>query len=103
MRGDTRGKSFPIEEGYNLIGRWDPDGGSFPEIDLEDEDEDAKISRKHAVVERSGDSITVEDIGSLNGTFINRGPRLEANKKYDINPGDELIFGKTCLKFEIVD
>src|SRR5690606_30977704 len=90
-RGTTKGKVFLLEEGPNVIGRWDPDAGAFPEVDLTKDDADAKISRKHAVIERTGITATVEDIGSLNGTFLNRGPRLEPGVKYELKSGDELI------------
>ena len=68
--GKFKGKEFRLGEGTNLIGRWDPDTGAFPEVDLDDEDEEAKISRKHAAIRKSGSEITIRDIGSLNGTFI---------------------------------
>jgi pSer/pThr/pTyr-binding forkhead associated (FHA) protein len=99
-RGEFQGKEFVLEEGSNLIGRWDPDSSSFPEIDLEKEDVDAKVSRKHAVLEVRGEQATVEDIGSMNGTFINRGPRLERGVKYDLKSGDELIVGKVFFRLE---
>ncbi|MBX7145335.1 MAG: FHA domain-containing protein [Oligoflexia bacterium] len=99
-RGPSQGKEFSIEEGSNLVGRWDPDSGSFPEVDLEKDDIDAKVSRKHAVIERAGEKVTIEDIGSMNGTFINRGPRLERGVKYDLKEGDELIVGK--IFFQVV-
>ena len=99
-RGETKGKEFLIEDGNNLIGRWDPDAGAFPEIDLEQEDVDAKISRKHAVIEQNGDMVTLEDIGSLNGTFVNRGPRLEQGAKHQLKIGDEIVIGKVFLKLE---
>jgi pSer/pThr/pTyr-binding forkhead associated (FHA) protein len=99
-RGEYKGKIFYIEPGKNLIGRWDPDAGAFPEIDLTKEDVDAKISRKHALIEVNGATITVEDCGSLNGTFVNRGNRLEAGAKHELKSGDELIVGKTFLRFE---
>ena len=100
-RGEGQGRSFPIEEGSNLIGRWDPDASAFPEIDLEKEDVDAKVSRKHAVIERRGNEVSVEDVGSRNGTFINRGPRLEPGIKHTLKPDDELIVGKIFLRLEI--
>lgn len=101
VRGEGQGKTFPLEQGSNLIGRWDPDSGAFPEIDLEKEDVEAKISRKHAVIECKGTQVTVEDVGSRNGTFINRGPRLEPGVKHDLKSGDEVIVGKTFLKLEM--
>lgn len=100
-RGETRGRVFAIEEGSNLLGRWDPDAGAFPEIDLEREDVDAKISRKHAVIIRNGPKASIQDAGSLNGTFLNRGARLEAGVEYPLKHGDEIIIGKTFLRFEV--
>ena len=74
-RGGTVGKVFELQAGDNLVGRWDPDSGSFPEVDMENDDAEARISRKHALI-KFGDELTIEDIGSLNGTFVNRGQRL---------------------------
>jgi len=101
MRGASKGKVFNLEPGPNLIGRWDPDCGAFPEIDLEPEDVDAKVSRKHAVIDCRPEVVTIQDVGSLNGTFLNRGPRLEPGQSQKLKNGDELIIGKTFLKFEI--
>jgi pSer/pThr/pTyr-binding forkhead associated (FHA) protein len=100
-RGGIKGREYQIQEGNNLVGRWDPDSGAFPEIDLEADDEEAKVSRKHAVIERRGQKVTVEDLGSLNGTYINRGARLKPGTQYPLQPGDELIVGKTFLRFEV--
>lgn len=98
-RGAERGKEFILEEGSNLIGRWDPDTGAFPEVDLENEDEEAKVSRKHAMIERKGKQATIVDIGSLNGTYLNRSDRLEENKPHTLKDGDEVIIGKVVLTF----
>jgi len=97
VRGGTVGKEFPLQEGNNLIGRWDPDSGAFPEVDLEMDDPEARISRKHALI-RIGAQITIEDIGSLNGTFVNRSRRLEPGAPVELHDGDEVIIGKTFLK-----
>ncbi len=99
-RGETAGKVFTLQEGANLIGRWDPDYGSFPEVDLESHDPEAKVSRRHAVIECQGDKVALEDLGSLNGTFVNRGTRLQQGTKHELNDGDEIIVGKTFLRLE---
>lgn len=101
VRGATTGKEFVIEEGSNLIGRWDPDEGAFPEIDLEGEDEESKVSRKHAVILRQGAHVVLEDIGSRNGTYLNRGTRLVAGEQHVLTSGDEIVVGKTVLRFDI--
>lgn len=97
LRGGTVGKIFPLQAGDNMVGRWDPDSGAFPEVDLETDDTEARISRKHALI-RVSDTITIEDIGSLNGTFVNRGSRLEPGSPVPLKDGDEIIIGKTFFK-----
>lgn len=96
------GRSHPIEDGENLIGRWDPEAVSYPEIDLTHDDPEIKISRKHALVRRDNDSLSLEDIGSRNGTFLKDGMKLEPGNIVTLNDGDEFVVGKTVLrvKFE---
>jgi hypothetical protein len=98
VRGGRKGQEFPLEDGNNLVGRWDPETGSFPEVDLDADDPEAKISRKHALLRIEGGKITIEDIGSLNGTYVNRQPRLSPGSPVEIKSGDEVIIGKTFLK-----
>jgi len=100
LRGGTVGKVFPLQPGDNLIGRWDPDSGAFPEVDMENDDTEARISRKHALI-KIGDSVTIEDIGSLNGTFVNRSRRLEPGSPVVLKDGDEVIIGKTFFKLSL--
>jgi FHA domain len=98
VRGGRQGHEFPLEGGNNLVGRWDPETGAFPEVDLEADDPEAKISRKHALIRLDGAKITIEDIGSLNGTYVNRAPRLAPGTPHDLKDGDEIIVGKTFFK-----
>ncbi|MBO9542584.1 FHA domain-containing protein [bacterium] len=99
-RGGTVGKEFAVETGgETLIGRWDPDGGAFPEVDLTSDDPEAKISRKHARIFIENGEFFVEDLGSLNGTYVNRGPRLLPGSPQALKDGDEIVMGKTFFKF----
>lgn len=99
-RGGTVGKEFIVEtSGETHVGRWDPDGGAFPEVDLTQDDPEAKISRKHARIFVQGGGYMLEDVGSLNGTYINRGPRLMPGSPQGIKDGDEVVMGKTFFKF----
>lgn len=100
-RGGTVGKEFVLQTGDNLVGRWDPDSGAFPEVDLELDDPEARISRKHALL-RVAEQLSLEDIGSLNGTFVNRGKRLDPGSPVTLNDGDEIIIGKTFFKVSVV-
>jgi hypothetical protein len=101
IRGGRRGQEFELESGNNLVGRWDPETGAFPEVDLDADDPEAKVSRKHALIRIDGGKITIEDIGSLNGTYVNRQPRLQPGNPLDLKNGDEIIIGKTFLKLSI--
>ena len=53
------------------------------------------VSRKHAVLSQKDGVFTIEDQGSLNGTFVNR-KRVESAQVED---GDELQIGKYRLTF----
>jgi len=99
QRGGKIGKEFPITGAESMIGRWDADGGIFPEVDLDQDDTEAKVSRRHARIIYQNNQYLIEDLGSTNGTFINRGHRLLPGDKKPLNNGDEIIVGKTFLKF----
>ena len=71
------------------------------EFELEADDPEAKVSRKHALIRIEGGKLTVEDIGSLNGTFVNRQPRLQPGNPAELKDGDEIIIGKTFLKLTV--
>jgi len=101
IRGGRKDHEFPLEDGNNLVGRWDPETGAFPEVDLDADDPEAKISRKHALIRVADGKITIEDIGSLNGTYVNRGARLQPGSPNELKSGDEVIIGKTFLKLQI--
>jgi hypothetical protein len=101
IRGGRRGQEFELESGNNLVGRWDPETGAFPEVDLDADDPEAKVSRKHALIRIDAGKITIEDIGSLNGTYVNRQPRLQPGTPLTLKDGDEIIIGKTFLKLAI--
>jgi hypothetical protein len=101
-RGRAAGKEFPVHEDEAYIGRWDADSGIFPDVDLDADDPEAKVSRRHARITRRGAQYFIEDLGSTNGTFINRGRRLLPGDRQPLNDGDEIIIGKTFLRFQVL-
>jgi hypothetical protein len=101
-RGRAVGKEFPLCEDESHIGRWDADGGIFPDVDLDSDDPEAKVSRRHARITRRGEQYYIEDLGSTNGTFVNRGRRLLPGDRQSLREGDEVIVGKTFLKFHVL-
>lgn len=100
-RGDFPGTEFRLVNDESTIGRWDADNGIFPDVDLDTHDSDAKVSRRHARIVRSNGSYFIEDLGSTNGTYVNRGRRLLPGSPQLLADGDEVIVGKTFLRFQI--
>jgi len=58
---------------------------------------DSNVSRRHAELRRSGDSVTLTDLGSTNGTRVNGAPVRERI----LASGDEVSVGSTRLIFEM--
>lgn len=80
-----------------VLGRIDPSNNVFPEIDLSQESGvEQGISRRHAQIIKKGELVMVEDMGSLNGTFIN-GRRLAAYYPEVLHHGDQLQLGKLLI------
>ncbi|MFN0121988.1 MAG: FHA domain-containing protein [Blastocatellia bacterium] len=102
QRGGRVGREFAVINAESLIGRWDADGGIFPDVDLDQDDAEAKVSRRHARILLTNAQFFIEDLGSTNGTFVNRGQRLLPGTRHPLNNGDEIIVGKTFLRFFIV-
>ena len=84
--GGRVGETFHPNDERTTIGR-SPDCGIFLD--------DVTVSRKHAVLFQRNGVFTIEDQGSLNGTFVNR-KRVESA---EISDGDELQIGKYRLTF----
>lgn len=102
-RGESVGTEFALSSDESTIGRWDADNGIFPDVDLDAHDPEAKVSRRHARIRRDSGKYLIEDLGSTNGTFVNRGRRLIPGNPNLLNDGDEIIVGKTFLRFYISD
>jgi hypothetical protein len=100
-RGRSLGKKFTLGSVESQIGRWDADGGIFPDVDLDADDPEAKVSRRHARITHRDGKYFLEDLGSTNGTFVNRGKRLLPGHLQPLQDGDEIIVGKTFLRFHV--
>lgn len=83
-----------------VVGREDPISEVFPDVDLTNlGGMDNGVSRKHAVIHRMGADYTVEDLGSTNGTYINK-KKIQPHAPQAIKPGDEIRFGKLSLTLQ---
>jgi pSer/pThr/pTyr-binding forkhead associated (FHA) protein len=85
-RGPNAGSRFALGVGKTTIGRH-PDSDIFLD--------DVTVSRRHAEVRHAEDRFSVNDVGSLNGTYLNR----ERIEEADLHSGDELQIGKFRLVF----
>jgi pSer/pThr/pTyr-binding forkhead associated (FHA) protein len=85
-RGPNAGSRFLLDEDLTTAGRH-PDSDIFLD--------DVTVSRRHAEFVRSDDSFLVRDVGSLNGTYVNR----ERIEQADLASGDEVQIGKFRLMF----
>ena len=87
-----------VEEEVIHVGRLDRSAGVFPELDLEtDGGHNAGVSRRHVRILRQPDGYYVEDLGSINGTFLNR-RRLSPGTPAELKDGDELRLGNIVLR-----
>jgi pSer/pThr/pTyr-binding forkhead associated (FHA) protein len=100
-RGGSADTDFALSSEESYIGRWDADNGIFPDVDLDAHDPDAKVSRRHARIIYRNNVHMIEDLGSTNGTFVNRGRRLLPGSPQVLAEGDEIIVGKTFLRFHV--
>ncbi len=86
LRGPNTGARFLLDDDEVASGRH-PDSDIFLD--------DVTVSRKHAVFRREGDTFVVRDVGSLNGTYVNR----ERIDEVALKTGDEVQIGKFRLVF----
>ena len=85
-RGPSEGTSFVLTKDVTTAGRADD-----ADVILDD----VTVSRRHAEVHRTGDGWRIKDLGSLNGTYVNR--RLIEDGP--LRGGDEVQIGKYRFVF----
>jgi pSer/pThr/pTyr-binding forkhead associated (FHA) protein/S1-C subfamily serine protease len=85
--GPSSGRRIEVGSG-NTIGHGSGD------VDIDD----VQISRRHAYVKRENGLLTITDLGSTNGTFIN-GRRIDGSAQLDV--GDSIKMGQTSMEVEV--
>ena len=91
LEGPQAGQELDLD-GPVVVGR-DPEGAQLV-ID------DPEASRRHASLTPEGQSLSVEDLGSTNGTFVN-GSRIA--KERILIPGDRMMIGTTVLEVALAE
>lgn len=87
------------EEGSLILGRFDPNVGIPPDIDLAYEDMGAHlISRRHATLTGSNGNHTIEDLGSSVGIYLN-GSKLKYGPSNILEPDDIIKLGNVTLHY----
>ena len=96
----STGNVFPVFSNEALLGRFDSVTGQSPEVDLTKEDQSRNISRRHArLVIKDGKFFIAEEIGTMNGTFLN-GKKLPTGVLTPIKDGDEITLCRLVLNFK---
>jgi hypothetical protein len=85
-RGPNAGSRFLLDKDVTTVGR-------HPESDIFLDD--VTVSRRHAEFHRTEDGFLVRDVGSLNGTYLNR----ERIDETTLSGGDEVQIGKFRLVY----
>jgi pSer/pThr/pTyr-binding forkhead associated (FHA) protein len=85
-RGPNSGSRFLLDSETTTAGRH-PSSDIFLD--------DVTVSRRHAEFVRTADGFTVRDVGSLNGTYVNR----ERIDEIPLSGGDEVQVGKYRLVY----
>ena len=96
VRGQKPKVEFPILGGLNSVGGADD---KLFDIDLEDQENPERVwaSRQHAVIEFEDNKITIEDLNSSNGTFLNRN-KIYPGQKMPLKANDMVQIGNIQMK-----
>ena len=85
-RGPGAGQLLPIKQGTLVLGR-----SSTSDLRLQH----PSISRRHAQLTRRGEHLTLKDLGSQNGTYVNR---TRVTTELELLAGDEISLGNALLR-----
>lgn len=84
-----------------LLGRVAPAANIFPEVDLSCNGTTKNVSRRHARIVKRREEVIVEDLDSLNGTYIN-GRKLAPFWPTVLQDGDILQLGNLLIEIELL-
>lgn len=91
--------ALSLDRDEYVIGRVDPASGSFPDVDLVPfGGEEGGVSRRHARITRDDETYAIEDLNSVNYTFVNK-KKLVAGELRPLENGDEIRLGRVLMRF----
>ncbi len=91
IKGDFIGQVYELGEDVTMIGRSD---------DVELVVSDTSISRRHAMIVKRVDGFFLSDLGSTNGSFVNK---EQVHEPMQVSEGDKVILGSVVFKFTYQD
>lgn len=96
LRGEKIDLKYPLYPGKNFLGRTDD---KPVDVDLEDQEPPDRIwtSRQHAVIHYENGVLALEDLNSLNGTFVNR-TRVHPGQMRTLQGNDIIQVGTVQLR-----
>ncbi len=84
----------------SLIGREDAVSNIFPDIDLTPHNgEEGGVGRRHALIRYSNGQYLLEDLNSINFTFLNK-QKIAPKTPTPLKDGDEIRLGRVVLRFK---
>jgi sigma-B regulation protein RsbU (phosphoserine phosphatase) len=86
--GPMKDQTFDFKQKAVFIGRSSPNDIQINDI---------KISRKHLKIFKIGESFSIEDLGSTNGTLLN-GEMITPGKSYEVTERDTIVIGNTVIQ-----
>ena len=85
-RGPGAGQLLEVKQGTVVVGR-----ASVSDLRLQH----PSISRRHTQIKRVGEQFFVKDLGSQNGTFVNK---ARIGTEVEVKPGDSIALGNALLR-----
>lgn len=86
FQDDSLGKFWPLWQGQNTVGR--ADTGQKMDVPIGH----GTTSTRHAIIECDGNRLSLSDLGSTNGTFLNE-EAIGYQGRRDVRDGDRIRFG----------
>lgn len=100
VRGERLGVTYPVLHGKNYLGR---SVNQPVDIDLTGQEPVERVwtSRQHAIIHFDGRALILEDLNSLNGTYVNR-LRVYAGQQRLLQPNDIVQIGTVQMRLTVV-